>query len=196
MSRFRPLDLPRPQTGEVRTLLGGRRWYAVAFQAGSALVAGISLAWLFYGMRTVMDVGGSCADGGPYVSAQPCPDGAMLMAIGMPVMMLAVIGATFTALVSSTPLPVIPMWAVLFSTLGANFLEYGFADPKSADWIFCGFLFVAMAAPAWVAIAWTLKARPSDPPGAAAVRVHWISIYLGLGAIGWGLGWWTFSAWS
>lgn len=196
MSTFSQLASPAENPGEVRTLLGGRRWYSVTFQAGSALIAGISLAWLFYGMRAVMEVGGSCADGGPYVSAQPCPDGAVLMGIGTPFMMLFVIGATFTAIISSTPLPVFPMWAVLFTTLGANFLEFGFEDPKSASWIFCGFMFLAMALPGWIAVAWSLKARSDDQPGAAAVRIYWISIYLGLGAIGWGLGWWSFDAWS
>lgn len=196
MTDFNQLSSASRSTGEVRTLLGGRRWYAVAFQAGSALVAGISLAWLFYGMRAVMEVGGSCADGGPYVSAQPCPDGAALMGIGMPVMMLAVLSATFIAVTASTPLPVFPMWAVLFTTLGANFLEFGFEDPKSASWIFCGFLFIVMAIPGWIAVGWSLKSQPTDQPGQAAVRIYWISIYLGLGAIGWGLGWWSFDAWA
>ena len=36
----------------------------------------LCITLVFLGMRTVMDVGGACADGGPYVSAQPCPDGA------------------------------------------------------------------------------------------------------------------------
>lgn len=178
------------------TLLGDRRLFGFVYQAGSALIAGIALAWLFYGMRDVMEIGGSCADGGPYVSAAPCPDGAWMMGVGMPVMMLAVLTATFVALANSTPLPVFPMWAVIFTTLGANFLEFGFGDPKSASWIFCGFLFIAMALPGWIAIAFSLKPRPTDRPGEVGVRTYWIAIYLGLGAIGWGLGWWTYDAWS
>ena len=40
-------------------------------------VGGLALCitLVFLGMRAVMDVGGACADGGPYVSAQSCPDG-------------------------------------------------------------------------------------------------------------------------
>ena len=183
-------------TSSPRTLLGERRPASVAFQASSALIAGVTLAWLYYGMRIVMDVGGSCADGGPYVSAQPCPDGTWMMAVGMPVMMLTIIPATLLAVTSSTPIPIFPMWAVLFTSLGANFLEYGFADPKSPDWIACGIVFVLMAAPAWVVVALTLRRRPTDVPGEAGVRINWLSIYLGLGAIGWALGWWSFTAWS
>ncbi len=39
-------------------------------------VAGLTacITLLDLGMRAVMDLGGACADGGPYVSAQPCPD--------------------------------------------------------------------------------------------------------------------------
>ncbi|MET3961748.1 hypothetical protein ABIE44_001682 [Marmoricola sp. OAE513] len=183
-------------TDEVQTLLSGRRPLVVVFQASSALVAGIGLAWTYYGQRVVMDVGGSCADGGPYVSAQPCPDGAGLMAVGIPVMLLFVIGATFAATISETPLPVFPMWAVLFGTLGWNFLEYGFADPKSVSWIVCGVVFWLIAAPAVPLTLGALRSRSTDRPGQAGVRVYWISIYLGLGAIGWGLGWWSFDSWT
>ena len=35
----------------------------------------LCITLVFLGMRAVMDVGGACADGGPYVSAQSCPDG-------------------------------------------------------------------------------------------------------------------------
>jgi hypothetical protein len=38
-------------------------------------VTGLSacITLVFLGMRAVMDIGGACADGGPYVSANPCP---------------------------------------------------------------------------------------------------------------------------
>ena len=192
-------QLPFPSRSEphaVRTLLTGRQLRSVAFQASSALVAGVTLAWMFYGMRVVMDVGGSCADGGPYVSAQPCPDGTWMMALGMPLMLITIISATILAVVSATPLPVFPMWAVLFTSLGWNFLEYGFDDPTSVDWIVCGVVFVLMALPAWVVVASALRSRSTDGPGDAAVRIYWLSTYLGLGAAGWALGWWSFTAWS
>ena len=40
------------------------------------LVLGLSLTWTFLSMRTVMDVGGACADGGPYVERPAVPGGA------------------------------------------------------------------------------------------------------------------------
>ena len=35
----------------------------------SVLVLAVTLTWTYFSMRSVMNVGGSCADGGPYVSA-------------------------------------------------------------------------------------------------------------------------------
>lgn len=174
----------------------GRRPAVVVFQASSALVAGLAVAWTFYGMRAVMEIGGACADGGPYVSVAPCPDGAWMMGVGIPVMMITVITATLVAVSSSTPLPVFPMWAALFTSLGANFLDFGFSDPKSGEWIFCGILFEVMALPGWLAVLFSLRSRPTDAPGEAGLRVNWVTAYLALGAIGWGLGWWTYDAWS
>lgn len=187
----------RPRApGEVRTLLGDRRLAGVLFQMSSALVTGVAVAWLFYGMRAVMEVGGSCAEGGPYVSAQPCPDGVWMMAVGMPIMMITVIFGTVLAISNDTPAPVFPMWGLVFGALGANFLEFGFEDPVSASWIVCGVVFELMALPAWLIVGRSLFPRDDDAPGAYAVRVNWLSIYLALGAIGWGLGWWSYDSWS
>src|SRR6266496_1776008 len=49
--------------------------------------AGLSacITLVFLGMRAVMDVGGACADGGPYVSANPCPAGiGLIMTLAFP----------------------------------------------------------------------------------------------------------------
>ena len=112
------------------------------------------LTLMFRGMRAVMDVGGACADGGPYVSAQPCPEGA-------PVAMLAGIlgGLLFGAIAAVYggrlggiwgAVPVLA-WTALFASLGWNFLDYGlFNPPPEADgivwgWVLCGVMFEVMA---------------------------------------------------
>lgn len=41
-----------------------------------------SLTFVFLGMRAVMDVGGFCAEGGPYEIQTPCPEGVPLLMIG------------------------------------------------------------------------------------------------------------------
>ena len=56
----------KPSGVSIGTVLG--------YLAGIA-VGTMSMTLLFLGMRAVMDVGGACADGGPFVTAQPCPSG-------------------------------------------------------------------------------------------------------------------------
>jgi hypothetical protein len=110
---------------------------------------GFCLTLLFLGMRAVMDVGGACADGGPYVSAQPCPDGVPLAMIGgifglflfggLAALGGSRIGGTYGGLVFFA-------WPALFLSLGWNFLEYGFTLPGGWEWgwIIPGVLFVLM----------------------------------------------------
>src|SRR3954468_23401584 len=139
-----PGALPPPQLRFVLLLAGG--------VAGLAMC--ITLVYL--GMRAVMDVGGACADGGPYVSAQPCPDGvpaAMILAIfglflfgGM-----AMLGASGTGGYGWVPLIA---WTGLFAALGWNFLDYGLLSPpdgQGIEWgyVIPGVLFQLMA---WIPV--------------------------------------------
>lgn len=41
------------------------------FISVAGVAAGLTL--LYLGMRAVMEIGGACADGGPYVPRQSCP---------------------------------------------------------------------------------------------------------------------------
>src|SRR6476469_1302714 len=96
----------------------GRSLAAPALVVVSVLVLAVSLTWTFFAMRAVMNVGGSCADGGPYVSAQPCPAGAGLIAIAIPVMIITAMAGSAAALSLSAPNLLIPMWGILFGSLG------------------------------------------------------------------------------
>jgi len=117
-------------------------------------VAGLafSVTLLFIEMRAVLDVGGSCADGGPYVSAQPCPGGTWLMFVaifggfGWGALAMATgagLGGRFAAV------PYL-WWPALFCSLGFNFLQYGIASPDGGglEWGFLipGVLFEVMGA--------------------------------------------------
>ena len=53
----------------------------LGYLAGIA-VGTMSITLLSLGMRAVMDVGGACADGGPFVTAQPCPSGTPVAMVG------------------------------------------------------------------------------------------------------------------
>jgi len=127
---------------------------ALVLVAVFGLAVCITLIWL--GMRSVMDIGGACADGGPFVPVQPCPEGsAAALMLGM----FGLFGFGGLGLYAGSrvgggwvALPLLG-WPALFGSLGWNFLEYGFTfedgDPVWG-WIVPGILFILMAVvPLW-----------------------------------------------
>lgn len=126
------------------------RAYVGTFLSLAGLACG--LTWLYLGMRSVMEIGGACAEGGPYEIAQPCPD-------GVPMLML---GGIFGGLISLALFLFFSSrlggqygnlagwaWSALFLSLGWNFFEFGFDPPGEDDglvfgWLFCGVLFALM----------------------------------------------------
>lgn len=111
------------------------------------LTAGITL--LFLGMRSVMAIGGVCAEGGPYVPRQPCPDGVPGMMVGGIwggiICLFLYLWATSRA---GAPSFVAFAWPALFLSLGWNFFEFGLNPPGDVglawSWLICGVLFVLM----------------------------------------------------
>ena len=111
--------------------------------------AACGITMLYLGMRAVMDIGGACASGGPFVPRVECPE-------GVPVLMLGGIwgGIIFTGLYArQTSKRNVPSflgfaWSALFLSLGWNFLEYGFDAPGESGlvwgWLICGVFFVLM----------------------------------------------------
>ncbi len=113
----------------------------------AAVVACLTV--LFYCMRAVMDIGGSCASGGPYVVARPCPKGVGWMT---PVSIFAGLAALGWMIAwnhgLSGPKWALLAWPALFLSLGYNFWDYGLDAPGGqgavAGWIVCGVLFGLM----------------------------------------------------
>ena len=123
----------------------------VGYLAGIALGT-MSVTLLFLGMRAVLDVGGACADGGPYVSAQPCPDGVPIAMVGG---MFGLFGAAglvvwFGSRISTGAASIVALgWPALFLALGYNFIEYAFNPPDAEPtpvwgWLVPGGLFWLM----------------------------------------------------
>jgi hypothetical protein len=165
-----------------------------------ALIA-MSTTWTYLGMRAVMDIGGACASGGPYVPVQACPAGAdALLSVGIPVLLLAAFAGSALALTLSAPTLILPMWVALFGSLGWNFLEYAFAfdDGVVVGWLVCGVVFEAMALPALVLIVLAGRIRI---PGLAANAAHgprwrWWVLYAAAAAVGLWIGLTSFHAWT
>jgi hypothetical protein len=128
----------------------------IAFAAVGYFGLAMCITLTFLGMRAVMDIGGACADGGPYVSVQSCPDGASAgLTLGMFGMFLfggiaLVAGTGIGGFWAGTPLLA---WAALFGSLGWNFLDYGLFNPPPEaggpiwGWLICGVVFWLMAFP-------------------------------------------------
>jgi hypothetical protein len=118
------------------------------FTAIGVFLVAAGLTLLFKGMRTVMDVGGYCASGGPYEIRQQCPDNAWMIPVGIFVG-LGGVGFVLAGTFRGGPKLVALAWPALFLALGWNFLEYAF-DPPPPDtgivwgWLICGVVFVAM----------------------------------------------------
>jgi hypothetical protein len=143
----------------------------VGYLAGIALGTA-SITLLFLGMRAVMDVGGACADGGPYASAQPCPDGVPLAMLGGMVGLFGSAGLTvwFGSRIGTGAASIVALgWPLLFLSLGFNFLDYAFHPPDTAStpvwgWLIPGVLFWLMGgAPLAVGIAAWRQARAGRP---------------------------------
>ncbi len=104
----------------------------------------LCLTLLFFGMRAVMEIGGSCGGAFP-----PCPSGtAVSIPLAIIVGMLAAFGSVFYALRAGLPVLIGFAWPALFLSLGWNFLEYGFAPPDGfggrGGALFAGVVFVVM----------------------------------------------------
>jgi hypothetical protein len=129
----------------------------------------------FLAMRDVLAIGGSCASGGPYEVAVPCPEGTAVLIVGGIFGWL--VGAGIT-LVAGSNLPgdygtvAALAWPGLFLSFGWNFLEFGL-DPAdgggvNGGMVFCGVLFFLMGG---VPLVLGIKglARGLWPPATAAV---------------------------
>jgi hypothetical protein len=107
----------------------------VGYLVGIALGT-MSVTHLFLGMRAVMDVGGACADGGPYVSAQPCPDGVPLAMVGGMFGLFGAAGLTvwFGSRIGKAAAWIVALgWPALFLSLGLNFMDYAYHPPDNAS---------------------------------------------------------------
>lgn len=104
---------------------------------------------LFLGMRSVMEVGGSCGSGGPYVYVRSCPSGVPLaMMGGIWGGVVAFLAYLYLSFRYGVPSWIWLAWPALFLSLGWNFLEFGFDSPGGGGlewgWIVCGVLFAFM----------------------------------------------------
>jgi hypothetical protein len=135
-------DTPERREGN-RTLV---RRSILCFVALLGVAAAITV--MFFSMRAVMDIGGSCASGNvPYQISRPCPTGVPGLMIGSIFLGLLFLG--LYALTAVGPNLTLLAWPALFLSLGWNFLDYGVNPPDGSSsavwgWLICGVVFMAM----------------------------------------------------
>jgi len=140
-------------------------------------LAGVACAMtlVFLGMRAVMDIGGSCASGGPYVVGTPCPKGIALIMVGGIWGGLILAGLYAWQSIKAGALSFLGLlWPALFISLGVNFLQYGISPPGEdggpvVGWLICAVLFLAMGGlpllPALAGIARRLQGEEPERTG-------------------------------
>jgi hypothetical protein len=137
MTKFVTAD--RPYTSQ-RLL----RRSVLSFVGLAAVSAG--LAALYFSMRVIMEIGGSCASGNtPYAIARPCPTGVPGLMVGS--IFLGLIGLGIYAVNAFGVNLTLLAWPALFLSLGWNFLEFGVNPPgggTSGGWLVCGVIFALM----------------------------------------------------
>jgi hypothetical protein len=122
--------------------------------AGGA--CGITL--LYLGMRSVMDIGGACASGGPFVPVQPCPEGVPVLMIGGIWGGIIFLGVyVWQAFKYHIPNFLGFAWPALFLSLGWNFLDFGLDPPGGGGlewgWLTCAIVFGLMGGlPLWFVV--------------------------------------------
>jgi hypothetical protein len=119
----------------------GRLYRSIAGYLAGVTLGSMCLTLVFLGMRSVMEIGGSCAEGGPFVPVQPCPDGAPLAltggifglfgAAGLMIWFGSRLGRGYVGLVFLG-------WPALFISLGFNFLQFGLSplEGRQVEWGF------------------------------------------------------------
>ncbi|HEX9823982.1 MAG TPA: SHOCT domain-containing protein [Actinomycetota bacterium] len=138
---------PQPVGGSVLVFIG---------LAG--LTAGLTV--LYLGMRAVMEIGGFCAEGGPFVIEHHCPQGVaglMMGGIWGGLIFAGLYG--WQVFKHSVPSFLVLLWPALFLSLGWNFLEFGLNPPGGGGlawgWLVCAIVFGLMGG---LPLIWALKA--------------------------------------
>jgi hypothetical protein len=94
-----------------------------------------------------MEIGGACAEGGPYQVRQECPDGATELLFGGTwggLIGAGIFGLSARGLGGNYGRLLLWAWPALFLSLGWNFLEYGLDPPGDQEGVVAGWMVSAV----------------------------------------------------
>ncbi|HMM83407.1 MAG TPA: hypothetical protein PJ998_09535 [Terrimesophilobacter sp.] len=107
----------------------------------------LSFTLLFLSMRAVLDIGGFCAEGGPYVIQTTCPGETGWLANLSIYLGLASVGVGFYFACGLGASVMLAAWPILFIGLSLNFFQTGFAaGGMGTTAMFLGAMFLVMGA--------------------------------------------------
>jgi hypothetical protein len=95
----------------------------------SQFLFGVALTNLYLGMRGVMRLGGFVASGGPYEIAHQAPGWIWIMPVSIFVGLISVFVSFGAGGKLGGPNLMALAWSALFTSLGWNFMEFGFSPP-------------------------------------------------------------------
>ena len=135
----------------------GKKTLRVALSLIGAAGAAMCVTLLSLAMRTVLDLGGFCASGGPYEIAVQCPQ-----SLGWLMPLTIVGGLIFVGVfIGFLPWDVgglgLLAWSALFLALGWNFVDYGIpwhGHEWNGGFVTPGIIFVLMGG---IPLFWSLK---------------------------------------
>ena len=150
----RPVERVRVSLGVFVTLAGLAGWVTI----------------LFLAQRAVIEVGGVCAEGSPYVSQRPCPKGVAWLTLASiwGTLVFCALYAWQTIKHEVFPRFLALVWSVAYFALAWNFLEFGVNPPGddgvSWTWLACALIFiVAGAVPLYLAVPAFISTFKRDP---------------------------------
>ena len=174
-----------------------RRWSAMTVVC--VLLLAVAITWFLAGMRAQLEVGASCATGGPHVIVAPCPEHSTSLTLaGMFGAVFVALAGTVSALSVGAPNLLVPYWTATSGGMAANFLVDGFSSDSGLvwSWIVIGLLMLLMALPGlYVMSPWQRIYHRKPLKGAPLSRNAWGLVSRVVASVGVGLGSWSAFAW-
>jgi hypothetical protein len=159
----------------------------------------VLVTWFLAGMRAQMEVGSSCASGGPYVVVNACPEHTTsLVLVGMFGSALVGLLGTVPAISAGAPNLLVPSWTFTFGGMAVIFLVDAFTEEGGVvwNWLFSGVVVLLLALPGlYVMTPWQRLYDREPMTGALLSRNQWWLAYLGIALLGVGAGSFTADAW-
>ena len=163
----------------------------------AVLLLALTVTWFLVGSWAQMAVGNSCATGGPYVIANPCPHHTTSLVLGgMFLSVFVALAGTMVSLGVGAPNLVVPYWTFTLGGLSVQLFAQGVDDGWVVGWVVGAGMFLLFAVPGLYLMSPWQRLYDREPVKDAPLsRNQWWLVYAVVGALGVLAGSWTANAW-